>query len=407
MDSNFTRKNLISLIAVFTVYGLAQAIQEYRVLLLSSQGLSAAECGYVLAATCLLVAIARPVSGALADKLRSRRGIFIVTSIMWIVIMLVLVFFSHIRIANFVLCAGVIPLMGICNNAQYGMVEAEGVMACAKSGKIDYSLIRMCLSIGFCGINFLYTPIVNRFGIRAPFLCTAVWVVVLLILGVSQKSFGKDDSIPADRPKEKLNFGALFKNYFLIAFVLASFFQYLGGSTNSYLVYLLREVGIDESMVGTASGIRVAGEILIMPFVPLIKRKVSLPMLQMIACGFQVVQMVVCIFCRTPWILVGIIICSGLSGGITLATTALYLRQMAPEGLTTTTMSLCAITQNLGSVLSSLLGGIIIESLGIFSMYRIALCCLLIWFAIYIGSWWFGCHVLKKKPPLPMFLKNS
>ena len=410
MNREFSRSGTIRLVFIFAIYGLCQAIQEYRVLLLSDLGMSAAECGYVLAATSLLVVIARPLSGAIADKLRSRRGIFIFINAVWIAVMVTLIFFAQVRIATFVLCAGVIPIMGICNNTSYGMVEAEGVTYCLKNPKVDYSLIRMCLSIGYCGINYLYTPIVNRFGLRAPFVCTMVWVIILMVVSLTDRSFGKydADSVQTKKAKkEKLDFGELFKSYFLIVFVAASFFQYLGGCTSSYLVYLLREVGMNESAVGIAAGIRVTGEILIMPLVPFLKKKISIPMLQLVACGFQVIQMVVCIFCRVPWILVGIIICSGFAGGITLSTTAVYLRMLAPEKLITTTMSLCSITQNLGSVLSCLFGGIIIEAIGIFSLYKIALGCYLTWYVLYIGTWLIGVYVLKKKPPIPMFLRKG
>ena len=116
--------------------------------------------------------------------------------------------------------------------------------------------------------------------------------------------------------------------------------------------------------------------------------------------------MLICIFCRVPWIIVGSVICGGLASGITLGTTAVYLRQMAPEGLTTTTMSLCSITQNLGSVMSSLIGGLIIEQLGIFSLYKMALGCIMIWFVLYIGTWCFGRFVLKKEPPVPMLTRK-
>ena len=252
--NNIIDKNLIMLVLIFFVYGIGQAIQEYRVLLMSSQGMSAKECGYVLALTSLLVAVARPLSGALADKLRSRRGIFIATSILWIAVMITLALFNHVRIASFLLCAGVIPIMGICNNINYGMVEAEGVQVTMRDGRVDYSIIRMCLSIGYCGINFLYTPIVNRFGITAPFLITAVMVLILLILGISQPNFGRDRVDRKTAVKEKLNFRALFKNYFLITFVLVSFFFYLGNNTSSYLVYLLRELGMNESLLVLLQG---------------------------------------------------------------------------------------------------------------------------------------------------------
>lgn len=103
----------------------------------------------------------------------------------------------------------------------------------------------------------------------------------------------------------------------------------------------------------------------------------------------------------------GVTLLNGISCGITLSTTAIYLRQMAPAGLDTTTLSLSTTMNNFGAIVLNLFGGVVIDHFGVFTFYRITLICLLLWLALYFGTWVFGTRVLKKTPPVPMFLTKK
>lgn len=181
----------------------------------------------------------------------------------------------------------------------------------------------------------------------------------------------------------------------------------MGAHTQNYLYYLLDTIGLDGSLVGVAIGIRVVGEIIIMPLVPLLKRRISLPMLQALACLFRILQMILFITCRNPYIIMGGTVLNGFAAGVSLASTAVYLRMMAPEGLDTTTLSLSTVMMNLGSIIINLVSGIIVDSLGIFSLYRLSLGFLFLWLVLYFGTWAFGIYVLKKNPPAPMFVRRK
>lgn len=403
------KKDIVALLAVYFVYGLSNACSEFKVMYLQGQGMTAAGTGIVLAISSILIAVSRPVAGALADKFRSRKGIFIFAVLLWMTAILGLVFLKGVFIADFLLCAGFVPMMSLCDSVTYGMIEADGVEATLMDSKLDFSLIRIFTSISYCGINFLYTPIVNRFGDRAPFVITAGLLLILFLIAPKLKCFRTNVLERNDEPaeKQKLQFGRLFKNYFLITFVLLAFLQSIGSHTSQYLVYLVQEIGLSGSMIGTASGIRVAGEIIMMITVPFLKNKLSLPLLQAFAGLFQILQLVVYLTCRTPGIILAAVSLSGFAGGITLGTTAVYLRAMAPQGLEATTMALSTIMQQAGGVIMSIAGGAIIDSLGIFSMYRIAICFLIGWFILYFGTWFFGVKVLKKQPVIPMFKVHS
>lgn len=395
------------LLCIYVVYGFAQASGEFRVLFLESLGMTATECGRILALSGLLTAVSRPLAGALADKLRSRRIVYIGALLAWMAILVLMLSTQHVRLAGFLLCAGIIPLLSISDPVTYGMIEASGVNATLMNPKLDFSLIRVCLSIGYSVINFLYTPIVNRFGPTAPFVCTLVFAAVLLSLSGTMRQF---ETLPGKKPQQgersKLQFGRLFSNYYLMAFVLLNFVLSLGSHTQSYLYYLMDAIGLDGSLVGVAIGIRVVGEIIIMPLVPLMKRWISLPMLQAMACVFRILQMILFIFCKNPFVILFGTVLNGFAAGVSLASTAVYLRMMAPEGLDTTTLSVSTAMSNVGGIAINLIGGVIVDALGVFSLYRFSLWFLLLWLVLYFGTWAFGVYVLKKKPPMAMLVRK-
>lgn len=399
---------IVSLLLIYVIFGFAQASNEFRVLFLEGQGLTATDCGQILALSSLLSAVSRPLAGALADKLRSRRVIFIGTLIAWIAVLAALLLTEHVRLAGFALCAAVIPLLSVTEPVTYGMIEASGVQATILHPKLDFSLIRVCLSLGYSVINFLYTPIVNRFGSTAPFFCTILFAGAMLLFSGSMRKF---ETYTSETKKTsgggKLEFNRLFQNYYLVAFVLLNFILALGSHTQNYMYYLIDAIGLDGSLVGVAIGIRVLGEIIIMPLVPFLKRYISLPMMQALACLFRILQMLLFITCKNPYIIMGGTILNGFSAGISLATTAVYLRMMAPEGLDTTTLSLNTVMTNVGSILINLVSGVIVDSMGIFAVYRFSLIFLLVWLVLYFGTWAVGVRILHKAPPVPMFIRRN
>lgn len=401
-NSDIGKREIVSLFAIYVVYGLAQASNEFRTLFLKSQGLSATECGRVLAAASLLTAFAGPVASAMADKLRSRRTVYLISASAWLVFLIALLLTRHYQIAGFALCAGIMPFINVCDPVTYNMIEASGVNASMRVQKLDFSIIRVSLSLGYCLINFAYTPLVARFGPSAPFLCTAVFVAILLLLSGTLKTFETEQKSNV-KEKKKLELGRIFTSYYLITFLILGLILSLGNCTGPYLVYLMNDINMDTSLVGTASGIRVAGEILLMISLPLIKKKVSIPLLQAFCVAGCTIQTIIYLTSRNPYVILAALAIGGAAGGIGLGTRAVYLRNLAPEGLDTLTITLFSTMNCVGNVIMNLIGGIIVDKQGIYALYRVSLIFMAAWIVLYFASWAFGKYVLKKEPPMPMF----
>ena len=396
------RKSIAALIAIYLVYGLAQASNEFRMLFLKDQGLTATECGRVLAAASLLCVFAGPLASALADKLRSRRIVYIISASLWLVSIAGLLIFRNYRLAGFILCAGFMPLCSVFDPITYNMVEAAGVNAALMVKKVDFSIIRVCLSVGYCLINFTYKPLVERFGTSFPFICTGAFVVVLLILSGTLKTF-ETETVSERGPQKKLEISRILKNYYLVTFLILCFIQSLGACAQGFLVYLMEEIGMNEALIGTASGVRVAGEILMLLMLPLIKRKLSLVLLQAVSTAMLTIQLVILLITREPVLIITSLAITGGAWGILLGSKAVYLRVLAPKGLDTLTITLYSCVSSVASIIMNAVSGSIIDSSGIYSLYRISLAFYLSWMVLFFGSWAFGKYVLKIEPVIHMF----
>lgn len=228
-----------------------------------------------------------------------------------------------------------------------------------------------------------------------------LFVVVLLLLSGSLKTF-ETEPVRAVKEKKKLELSRLFKNYYLVTFLVLALILSLGSSTGPYLVYLMKEINMDTTLVGTASGIRVVGEIVIMISLTFIKRRISIPLLQAIAVTITLSQVVIYMTVKNPAVIMAALILGGVSSGIVLGTRAVYLRTLAPEGLDTLTITSYSSVHALGSMIMSLAGGIIIDKSGVFTLYRISVVFIVSWLVLYFALWIFGKYVLKKEPPMPM-----
>lgn len=391
------------LILLFVVYGFAQASEEYRVLFIQSKGIDVSTCSKILTIGSILSALLLPLCGRIADRLQSRAKVFSTMVVIWFAVIVLLVFYGGEYILGIPVCGLLIPVFTVCSLVIYQMIEATGVCACAQSVKMDYSRVRLTQSIAFCTINFAYTPIIDAAGEVTPYLVTIGLSLVLLLMTkvMSQYDSSYEIKTIAQNVTEGTRKGD--SSYFLTVFIVLNVLFSFGAGVSVFTTYLLEENGLSASMVGTINGIRVAGEILVMPFLPTVKKKISLPMLQAVSTVFRTAHIILAAISHDSTLILCSALFSGLSSGISLGTAAIYLRMMAPKGREAEVLSLKWSTFNIGGILMSFIGGIIISSRGVISLYRIAFVSLLLWIILYFATWYIGVKLLKKEPSVKMF----
>ncbi len=382
------------------LHGAAGATIGFNVLFLKTHGMNPGTVGIVMGLNALFGAVSPPVWGIFADKIQSKYRIFVYTILGAAVVSVLVPISAGVSIGGVLLTTAIIPCMNFFRMPSQSMLDAATVTASTMVEGMEYSSVRYWMSIGFTVMSFAYSPLVSLFGVAFPFYA---YVFFTILLFLSRKNIRQYDVRKEQKSgsKESMQFSRLFTNYYLIVFLVINILMMVPLNCMSMLPYLLTDIGANASLIGTVTGVRVCGEILVLILAQRIRRVLSQPMMMSMA--------VVCVLTeQTLYQLAGSVPAvaiaasfGGASFGFILSTGFNYVNNLAPEGLKATSISLYSIGGPIAGVIVSFIGGQIIMYQGVRMLFLYAELCMVLWLILFIGSFVFGEKVLKKAPPMP------
>ena len=83
-----------------------------------------------------------------------------------------------------------------------------------------YSDVRMWLSIGYTVMSFAYSPLMDLFGVGAPYYGFAFFAVIVFLLRKNLKQYDVKTEGKKSIPLKELQVSRLFKNYYLMVFIV-------------------------------------------------------------------------------------------------------------------------------------------------------------------------------------------
>ena len=104
------RKQVLQLRAVNFLHGLASSVMYFRVLYLSGIGLTATQSGIVMCLTMVMGTITPPLWGMLADSMRSKYRVFVLTVLGVSLTCALVPTLGPVRIGGLLLASAIIPL---------------------------------------------------------------------------------------------------------------------------------------------------------------------------------------------------------------------------------------------------------------------------------------------------------
>ena len=395
------RQRRFLLCLVNFLQGAAGATITFHVLFLKTHGMSPSLVGIVMAINSLLGALSPPIWGVIADRIRSKYRIFIYTVLGTAIACAFVPTSAYISIGGILLTSAMIPMLNFFRMPSQAVLDATAVTASTMVKGMEYSNVRYWLSIGWTLMCFAYSPLIDLFGISFPYYGSVFIMVALLLCSKTMKQY---DVVTQNKhePKQRLQFSLLFKNYYLMVFLIINILLRIPGNCGQFAAYMLALVGANTSLVGTISGIRVCGEIVVLLLAPRIRRFVPMPMMFVLAMICSLAELLSYQFVSN---FAGVAIASAFGGaynGFTLATGYNYVSNLSPPELRTTSISLYTMGTAVAGVVVYFLGGQIITYQGVRSLYLYAAGCIVLWFVLFISSHIFGEKILKKKPQIPL-----
>lgn len=398
MDRARRRSVFVSFSALQFTFWAGMGSLAFNTQLLKSCGFDSGEVGLLLALGFLAGMIAPPVWGYIADRIGSVKHTLIMVVILTIAAMVLLPLSRLLFVGLFPTIAVMYPLYSLIRAPVVSLLDSWTVSECNKV-ELTYSHIRLFGSLGYSLMASTFTWVATLFGIAAPYYAGAAILGVLAFLASHQSGQKrKDRPVQMDNSTEgvRLSPWILFKNYYFVVFLFFNVALTISmNSTISFLPYLLEDIGVSETFTGVVGGARAACEIPVMLMGhKLIKRFKLSTMIGAVGVIYVLCQFSYQLVNSLPSVMLVQCI-QGFGYGLFLSSAVQYAFTLAPENLRATAQSLITTTMCMGSIITSLLCGWLIDIVGIRGMFLVTAVIIVSCVVLYIGSFPFGKHVLK------------
>ncbi|MDL2220417.1 MFS transporter [Eubacteriales bacterium OttesenSCG-928-N14] len=418
MNSNIStedrRRKYLFCVTEF-VFGLVAGSLVFNNAFMRVNGMTATQIGLVMTISSVLGMLAPPFWGAMADRLKSKFRVYMLTLALSACVAIFVPFTTGIQIAGIMLAGLLIPIVNFFRNPSYSVLDTISVSASEQVPGMDYSNVRVWQSIGFTTASYSYTPLMNMligagwsYANSLPFfLFVAFAIICLCISGHLRQYEPKMEGKRKSTPLSQLQPGRIFKNYYLVAFIIINIIIHIPVNATQFLTFMFEEVGASNNMVGIATGARTTAEILMLFGAARIKKKLTLPGMIGLSTLLYVVEMSLYPMASAAWMLVAFDIIGGFGFGLALAAAINYIYLLAPKGLEATTVALYSAGNAVAGIVTNMVGGRLIDTLGARTFFTIAAVACAVSLGIYVLHFVFGEKVLKKTPPQTLFMRNN
>ncbi len=346
-----------------TYFGALGAILPYLNLHFHLLGFSGAQIGLLASIVMGANLGMAPALTAFADFWGRRKGIFVFCLVATTVIFS-LMLFAH----SFVWVAVVVLVFASFRSPLVPMANAMTFEQLAGRGE-EYGRIRIWGSVGFVILALLVGRLVDSVGTTA--------LIYAGVLAYALCSFFAARGIrPEPRSTETASLSDLFsllKNRRFTAFMVCSFLVALSGSP--YIVFFaisMKQTGISQSVVGVSWMAAVVAEILFMVYSPRIIRRYSMESLMVFSYLTWGLRWYLMSVVSSPLLIVFVHLLHGINFGLYYPVAMNFLNREVPPSLKNTGQGLfAAVSYSMGGILGNFASGLLYESLGLVTLYRV------------------------------------
>ncbi len=347
----------------FWIFGATGALLPFTALYYRDLGFSGWQVGVLASLPALGVALSGPIWGAYSDSRSKHRFVLRVA-----LGGAALVCLAASVPESFLLLLPLIAMLAFLEAPVASTFDGYGVTVSERLG-VSYGRLRVWGSFGYTGSVLLVGWLMGDDVTRLIFFAHAV----CLGLGVLS-TFG----LPAlsERTTRTVlgGLGAATSNRPLIALLVITYFMSIGVATMyAFLGIRIKELGGSASLVGLASALSSASELPIVAFSGWFLAKFGPVRMIALAIGVYACRLAAFAVITVPeWVLL-VQLFHGLSyGAFLIASVTLAHRLAGREQAATAQALLAAMTFGFGSITGSLLGGLLLDSIGAVGVFRAA-----------------------------------
>ena len=257
----------------------------------------------------------------------------------------------------------VLPMMPMINRASFYYTE-RGI-------PVDFGIARGIGSMAFCAMSFAAGRSTVLWGSRmVPILaCIAALLLLLTVFSMPLMEAVTKDRTKKEKPSSLLGTVKKYPTFLLAVFGIFLMFSFHNG-VNTYMIRIVRDVGGDSGSLGLALGIAAAAELPVLFLYGRIRKTLKIRDITLIIISgtLFVLRGILYILAPNVYIIYFVQIIQGLSFGLLIAGKASYADEVMSREDKSSGQSLVAMTESLGIVCASLIGGFLLDHMGVHAM---------------------------------------
>lgn len=232
----------------------------------------------------------------------------------------------------------------------------------------EYGTIRSGGSIGFAIITLFFGGLIVRFGFGIAIIAFVLSGSILFITALTTKT--QTSKVPTSMGVTQVKLLLTNTKYVgILVFSILIFISYMG--VNSFYIYIVQNVGGNESLIGIAASFAAFSEILGFYLGSKLQKKFN-PLLIMV--WVAIVLFFRIYFLSQSQTYIGVLITAVLQGfafSVFLGTFKIYITKITPVSLLASAQTIGASTYfGIASIIANILGGILIDDYGINVFYK-------------------------------------
>lgn len=367
MDKNVIKQQINKFSMLQGVFfGTLCSYSAFIVYYLISQGYSGSMVGTVMAASALMRMLGDIFFGFLSDRIKSIKKVFIGSMILLIGIIILFRVSSNIYIVSIL-----IVLIGFVLLPQSSLIDSW-IMSTSEQLAKSYGMMRLFGSIGYALVAWGLGKSIDTFGWDIMFIGIGAFALVTIILAINipeNYHYSKTSNKNKSNPKK------LFRNEEYICLVIITLLVMIPHSmVKVFIPVILENVGGNPSHQGFISFIIAISEVPIFYFMKYIIGKYKtniLILMAILSCALRIVLLMISTSLTS---IIWVNILAAITFPLVLSVVRYRINIIAPVGLKTTAQAIAtALVFGLSNMLSSIIGGIIIDGFGIKVLFYVSL----------------------------------
>lgn len=344
-------------------------------------GLSNTAIGIIQSANSLGSFLLPPLLGVLADKMRSMRKA-----------LLLCISFNTLCFALLPSLRTFMPLLLLTSvfagfrNASDSLNMTWIVSELEQKKKqgifLNYGSIRSWGSLGYSLSCMVLNLLMSRLGLtnEGSFYIGAACMGAMVLFLLFGSGRGSTSAVPNVTPQKQktltlkqLKPGRLLHNYYYLTYLVVYILIWLASCFGlNYTTNLLEEIGVSTAFLGTVSGVRALFEIPAIFFSAKLAKKFGYEKC-IIASGIAfTLESFIFLYAQNSMMVLAAQVLHGLFDGLFMGLYVSYLFTLVPHSLTATTQTINMALANVVSMVFYLLGGTIIDRLGVRPVFYVA-----------------------------------